>query len=357
MSLSSRLLPLAFAWALLWSGLAAADTTTTTSTTVTTMTSTSVTTTTSTSTTVVTTTTSTTSTTLATTTTTSTTVTTSTSTSSSTTTSTSTSSSTTTSTSTTSTTSTSIQVCQCDDLPFFAEFTAKLAPDSTVSADLGVNESNGIAVLATGATMEVGTTLFADRVRMSAGANVYNVRANDLQAPPGGIGGTVGPVALPLRAPFCPLPALSCGTGDLLVSGTSVELPAGDYGDITVAVGATLRLVENGTYRFCELRIANGGTLLATHQVTIEVVGNVIVGTNSGLRTSGRSPLVLRVGGSKVLLGRDALVTAAVTAPNAKAKVKNNSRLEGCICAEILKVAKQGSLACTGDSPSGAFID
>jgi hypothetical protein len=218
-----------------------------------------------------------------------------------------------------------------------------------VSSDLGVNQANGLAVISTRARMEVGTTLYADRVRMATGASVWDVRANDLQAPPGGIGGTVGPVALPLQAPFCQLPLLTCGTGDLLVSGTNVTLAAGDYGSVTIGVGATLRLTDNAPYRFCDLTIAKGGTLLSTHQVTIDVVGNLIVGTDSGLRTTSRSPLVLNVGGPKVLLGRDVLVTAAITAPNAKAKVKNNSRLEGCMCAPTIKVAKEGSLVCAGD--------
>jgi hypothetical protein len=224
--------------------------------------------------------------------------------------------------------------------------------------DLAVNESNGIAVLSTRASMEPGTTLTAEHVRISTGASAWDVRTNDLQAPPSSIGGTVSAASLPLRAPFCPLvPAPTCGTGDLLVSGTSTQLPAGTYGTITVGVGATLSLPDNGTYRFCELKVASGGTVLATHQVTIEVVGNVLVGTDSGLRTTSRSPLRLRVGGTKVLLGRDALVTASIIAPNAKMKIKNNSRLEGCLCAESLKVAKMGSLECAGDSPSAAFVD
>ena len=93
------------------------------------------------------------------------------------------------------------------------------------------------------------------------------------------------------------------------------------------------------------------------HQVAY--VGDV-VGTGSSLHTSGSAPFVLRIGGAKVLLGREALVTAAIVAPNAKAKVKTLSVVQGCICSGIIKTAKGATLECAGDepgSPSGAFLD
>jgi len=286
-----------------------------------------------------------------------------TSTSSSTTTSTSssTSSTTSTSTSTTSTTSTSLQVCDCDDLPFFAEVAAKLSSGTTVNADLGVNETSGVAILAPQATMANGTTLFADRVKLAAGSDVFDVRTNSLNAASvDSIHGTVGPVPLPLRAPFCQLPVQACGSGDIQVTGiiTELTLPAGSYGRVTVGEGALLHLDDNAPYGFCELRIANGGEVLAKHQITIDVTGNVRVGTGSKLHTSGGAPLRLRVGGRKVLFGRDALITAALTAPDAKAKVKTLSVVHGCMCARVIKTAKGATLSCAGDaSPSGAFLD
>jgi hypothetical protein len=251
-------------------------------------------------------------------------------------------------------------VCQCNDLPFLAETTAILAPATTMTADLAVNRVFGIAKLSPTATMTNGTTLTADRVWLAAGASVYDVRTNVLIAgSTSGIGGTVTPVSLPLRTPHCTLPALTCGTGSVLVTGniTELELPAGDYGTVQVGEGALLRLEENGVYRFCELKIDSGGSLLAKHQITIEVPGNVFVGSNSSIRTSGLAPLILRVGGTKVLLGRDALITAAITAPNAKVKVKQRSAIEGCVCARIIKAGEGANLDCTGDSPSGAFLD
>ena len=82
------------------------------------------------------------------------------------------------------------------------------------------------------------------------------------------------------------------------------------------------------------MRIANGGEVRVKHQITIDVFGNVLVGTGSSLHTSGSAPFVLRIGGAKVLLGREALVTAAIVAPNAKAKVKTLSVVQGCICSQ-----------------------
>jgi hypothetical protein len=283
-----------------------------------------------------------------------------TSTSVSTTTSTSSSSTTTTSTSTTSTTSTSLQVCDCGAIPFMASRVAKLAGGSTVNADLGVNDSFGSVTLAPGATMANGTTLRADRVKLASGSSVSYVHANELLQSAGStIGGGVitGPLTLPLRTPYCALPILACGTGTLHVDETEAQLDSGNYGSVIIGDGATLVLDDDGPYRFCEVRIANGGTMLFTHQVEVDVTGNVIVGTDSSIRTGGGAPLRLRVGGTKVLLGRNALITAAITAPHAKVKVKKDSVIEGCVCARVVKAAKDATLSCAGDSPSGAFLD
>jgi hypothetical protein len=241
-----------------------------------------------------------------------------------------------------------------------AELAIKLSSGATVNNDAGVNETQGVAILAPEATMANGTTLYADRVKLAQGADVYNVRTNSLKvASTDGIHGSVGTVALPLKAPFCQQPSLTCGTGDVTVAGQAeLTLPAGDYGRVSIGAGGTLHLPDDAPYRFCELRIANYGSVLATHQITIEVPGNVLVGTRSALRTSGGAPLVLRVGGSKLLLGREAVVTAAITAPNAKGKVKSDSAFSGCMCARVMKAAKNASLTCAGDgSPSGAFVD
>ena len=239
-----------------------------------------------------------------------------------------------------------------------AQFAAKLSSGVFVDHDLGVNDAVGVATLAPGATMSDGTTLSAERVKIAPGASVYNVRANDLSAQPSSIHGSVGTVNLPLRANFCSMPALSCGTGDLQVKGTSTMLDPGNYGRVSLAAGAILHLPGNGTYRFCELRIANRAEVLITHQITMEVTGNVIVGTDSSLHTTGGAPFVLRVGGPKPLLGRNAIVTAAITAPNAKGKVKADSQLQGCMCSNYLKAARNAHLICAGDaSPSGAFVD
>jgi hypothetical protein len=248
-------------------------------------------------------------------------------------------------------------------VPYIAQSAAKLAKGTSVTANLGVNESNGVVVLSPDSEMATGTTVFADRVKLALGANVFNIRTNALSAAStAGIHGTVGPVALPLQAPFCVLPAQTCGTGDVQVTGliTELALPAGGYGRVSVGEGAVLRLDDNAPYQFCELRIANGGEVRVKHQITMDVVGNVLVGTGSSLHTSGGAPFVLRIGGAKVLLGREALITAAITAPNAKAKVKTLSAMQGCICARIIKTAKAATLECGGDepgSPSGAFLD
>jgi hypothetical protein len=188
---------------------------------------------------------------------------------------------------------------------------------------------------------------------------VDDVRANELLASLGStIAGTFStPLTLPLRAPFCELPVQACGTGDIVVTDTQTHLGSGDYGRVTLGDGAVLHLEDDGPYRFCEIRIANGATMLFTHQVTVDVTGNVLVGTGSSIRTGGGAPIVLRVGGRKVLLGREALVTASITAPDAKVKVKRGSVVEGCVCGRVIKTAKEASLACAGDSPSGAFLD
>ena len=59
----------------------------------------------------------------------------------------------------------------------------------------------------------------------------------------------------------------------------------------------------------------------------------------------------IHLGASVIVLPyRNALVTAAIMAPNAKGKVKAESHLQGCMCANFLKAARDARLTCTGDS-------
>lgn len=239
---------------------------------------------------------------------------------------------------------------------------AKLSPGAEVTHDLGVNELGGKAILASGSSMKEG--LFADRAKLSAGVEVQSLWANDLNI---AVAGDVeeyidGELDLPLRETPCSLPDLPlCNeSAEFELVETDSTLEGELHGRVSIGKGAKLTIDEPGHYRFCELRLANGGELESKHQVTIDIVGNLIVGTESNIVTSGGAPLILRVGGSKLLLGRDARVTAAITAPNAKVKVKSRASLEGCLCAESVKLAAEADMTCTGDdggSPNGAFLD
>jgi hypothetical protein len=258
-----------------------------------------------------------------------------------------------TTTTSTSTTTTTIQVCECtDNIPFIARNSAGLAAGTFVNASLGVNSPVGLLRIAADAFLADGTTVSASRMKIADRASVYNVATNLLfSAPTTVIRGTTGPVTLPLLEPFCSLPPLGCGSGNLEVSGdeSDVTLNAGDYGEVRVGAGGTLRLVDDGLYRFCELTLLDGATLLSNHQVTIDVLRGVIVGTGGSIRTVSGAPLVMNVGGAKLRIGKGARVDAAIVAPAARAKMKQSGTLNGCLCAALIKTAPNADLICVGD--------
>jgi hypothetical protein len=66
--------------------------------------------------------------------------------------------------------------------------------------------------------------------------------------------------------------------------------------------------------------------------------------------------MILNVAGSKVRISAEAIVQAAITAPNAKVKIQRRGLLEGCFCAHQATMDKGVDLICVG-SASGAFVD
>jgi hypothetical protein len=203
--------------------------------------------------------------------------------------------------------------------------------------------------------MADGTTLYADRVKLADHASVYNLRTNFLSTGPTtqirGAGDALD--TLPLTPSLCPLvPAPTCGAGDLQVTtGTSesVDLPPGDYGDVRVGIGSRLRLTGVGIFRFCTLALWSDADLIADQQVTIEVAGGVNIGSRAKIHTASGMPLVLNVGGAKFRIGSEAQVDAAITAPGARVKVKQYGKINGCLCAGLLKTALNTDLVCVGD--------
>jgi hypothetical protein len=267
---------------------------------------------------------------------------------SSTSTTTSTSSSTSTSTSSTSTTMPQIS-CDCAGTPFLVDKEGRFNNDGDLHGSIGANDPNGRIQLGKGVLMADGTTLTAHSVTVGNGSSVDHVAANDVQVGSGGIirNGTSLP-SLPIIQPFCDLPDFTCGHDAVLVQvgDTTAPLPPGTYGRVRVLNDGHLRL-QPGVFQFCDLKTGRGSTIEAMGAVTLNVVGNVNVGSGSRLLPSvGQPPIVLNVRGKQVRVSQNGVAEVILTAPFAKITLGRDSLVRGCFCVETARTDKHITLVC-----------
>lgn len=151
------------------------------------------------------------------------------------------------------------------------------------------------------------------------------------------------PVALPSD------PSLA---SDLLVT-SSTTLPPGVYKDVTIS-GATLSLVEGGTYIFQSLVMNNdaglGLTSAATLPTHVFVRDQFLINDGTIVNDSMKPPLLkVEVANGPVELktskGGDPVVAYySIYAPNADVKVKEGSQLFGSIIGKKVEIAQSSKL-------------
>lgn len=209
--------------------------------------------------------------------------------------------------------------------------------------------------------MPDGTSISAELVKIGSGSSIDTVFTNRLRpSVEAEIRGEVLPLGeLPVLNPFCTVPEFQCGTEDVVVpaSTTQLGLAPGNYGDLLVGDGATLRLTEFGTYTFCSIKIGSFARVEATQQVTINLAGKFQMRQGSFFGTTIGAPLILYSSGNLIRVSQAAVLNAAITAPYAKFKIQRRGELRGCLCSQKFTTDKVVTLICEGGSPSGAFLD
>jgi hypothetical protein len=274
---------------------------------------------------------------------------------SSTTSSTSTSSSSTSSTTTSSTTTTI-----CPPFPFLFRTEGKLGNGGQVTGSIGANDPGGDFHFGKKVLQSDGSTVAADHVGLGEGTSVADVRANTLRIGRGAIvRGNIGTPALPLTAPFCPIPEFTCGSADVTVAmGESVgPLPPGSYGGLTVLRGGTLSLAP-GTFEFCSVKTGRGTiTVTGSELTTINVVGTFRLGNGSTLIPGSGTPTPrINVAGSLVRVSHASVLEAHLAAPNALLTLGRGARVSGSFCVDMSRSDKEVQLLCPPASPGGAFV-
>jgi hypothetical protein len=256
--------------------------------------------------------------------------------------------STSTTTSTTTTTST-LPVCQCAATPFLAARDLRLNNDGDIRGNVGVNDPGGRLRLGKAVTMPDGTSVTGDAVLLGNGTSVYQTFANTLLAGPGSVvrGGSAA-ATLPIVPSFCGLPAITCGTTDVLVGpGQRLgPLAPGVYGRLQVLNGGAVTL-SAGTFTFCDVKTGRDAAILTLGPAQIDVERDVVIGTNSRIGPdSGSAPVLVNVAGKMVRVSQSGEANAAFVGPDARISFGRDAHLVGCFCTDRAKSDKHITLEC-----------
>jgi hypothetical protein len=284
------------------------------------------------------------------------------STTTSTTTSSTTTSSTTTSSTTTSSTTTSSTSTTCPPFAFLIRTSGKIGDHGRVMGGIGANDAGGSFRFGKKVFQSDGSTVAADHLGLGEGTSVANVLGGTLRKGPGVvIRGNTGTPTLPLTAPFCEIPEITCGSPDVTVplGGSVGPLSPGSYGSLTVLRAGTLTLAP-GTFEFCSLKTAAGTTITITgpEPTTINVLGTFRLANASTLTPAPGAPTpTINVAGGFVRVSEKSTLQAILAAPNALLTLGRVSTVAGTFCVNASHSDKHVNLFCPPPSPSGAFLD
>lgn len=240
----------------------------------------------------------------------------------------------------------------CPPFVLLLKESGALNNESQVCGSFGVNDVGGNASIGRGAL--VTDTLAADTVALKNGARANRVETNHLILGKGTSIGSQGPVTLPLAAPFCPIPALTCGGPDVVVAKAANDtLAPGTYGALILANAASLQLTPGGTYNFCSVRVGRNATL------QIDPAGGTVINIRDTLSllnqayvgpTSGAALPTINVGGTGLLrVAAQAILAGFVSAPNAELRFGRAAEVHGSICALNIPASDKGALViCPG---------
>ncbi|HYQ01806.1 MAG TPA: MopE-related protein [Polyangiaceae bacterium] len=130
----------------------------------------------------------------------------------------------------------------------------------------------------------------------------------------------------------------STGPNTQVPSGTTVPIPPGAYGNVTVLSSGTLSL-SAGAYRFASLQFDPGAKLRTSvaHEL-VAVQGNLTL--NDRFNVVGGGQVDFFVNGSTVTVGHDAILTANLEAPFATVAVQDRAYLSGCLGGRTVNIGQ-----------------
>jgi cytoskeletal protein CcmA (bactofilin family) len=231
----------------------------------------------------------------------------------------------------------------------------ELKKDASVEGDIHANEQTEHkrgSVLA-------GNVRAGDRIEIQSGAEITgSARAPEIENK----GGTVGAEVIePVAAMSCPpLPAIGPGITDVEVpQNGSLDLPPGDYREITVGAGATLNLENDGTtgdYQIAKLEIHKSAVVnldATLGEVNLLIEGGLDLGGTlnafDGVLPTRR--VNIWSASLNVTVNRDAAVNGCnLIAPNANVEFQKGSFFKGFVCAGGVEV--QGMAMVVGHNSS-----
>jgi hypothetical protein len=226
---------------------------------------------------------------------------------------------------------------------FLVKRSGRFNNGATIGGSVAANDPGGSIRLSQRVTMADGTAVTGDKVVVGGGASVYDVFANQLllnsQAV---VRNTSGLAALPVVSPFCSVPAIACGGGDVIVPpGQDVgPLSPGTYGRLRVLTGGSVTLAA-GAFTFCDIKLGREVTMVTVGPATLDVAGDVKIGDGSTLApASGTAPVQVNVAGRRVRVSNSATARVAFVAPNAQISFGRDARLAGCFCVDRAKSDK-----------------
>jgi hypothetical protein len=244
------------------------------------------------------------------------------------------------------------------DFVVLASNSVRVKTGSNISisgGDLGASGSGSgsflspgfVVDLQTGSTIHATRNLIADSVRLGTGVSVGDVQTNNLTVGTGASHGAVSPM-VPL--PSLPTPAtVTVGTNNLTVAtGATVTATPGQYANINVGTGGTLRL-SAGLYQVSSVTVGTGGKVEALDTVEVRIAN----------RWSSSSGTIVRPAAGTTLTARDIRIEVSGingTTGNLNAVPKAAAFGTGSQVRALVLVPNGTFMADTNFTGTGAFL-
>jgi PKD repeat protein len=165
------------------------------------------------------------------------------------------------------------------------------------------------------------------------------------------VGGTIAELANVLPVPevtFVSVDVSAGGTKVTVAKNQPLALAPGTYGELNVKKGGSLTLIA-GNYRFESIDVHEDSRLafaLGGASVVIDVEKKLDLkqGVEMTVSGGGASDILLRVAGSKVMLGKNGVFLGTVVAPDAHIDLREDSLLTGALHGNRVHLGKRATV-------------